>query len=68
MTRTVLCPECHRPARVVDTFTVQRSVRPVEFLRVQCGDSLSFLVSAEEVSRENHQPPTEPDDPVHGVA
>jgi hypothetical protein len=47
---------------------VQRSGRPVEFLRVQCGDTLSFLVSVEEVSSGNHQPRTEPDDPLDGVA
>ena len=68
MTWTVLCPECQRPARVMDTFTVQRSGRPAEFLRVQCGDTLSFLVSVEEVSSGNHQPRTEPDDPLDGVA
>jgi hypothetical protein len=52
----------------MDTFTVQRSGRPAEFLRVQCGDTLCFLVSVEEVSSGNHQPRTEPDDPLDGVA
>ena len=68
MTRTVLCPECHRPARVVDTFTVQRSAGPVEFLRVQCAGTLSFLVTVEEMDSQNQQPATEPDDPLGGVA
>jgi putative ABC transport system permease protein len=53
MTRTVLCPECHRPARVVDSFTVQRSTGPAEFLRVQCEGTLSFLVSVEEMDGED---------------
>jgi hypothetical protein len=68
MTRTVLCPECHRPARLVDSFTVQRSTGPVEFFRVQCEGTLSFLISVEEMGGESRQPATEPGDPVGGVA
>ena len=48
MTRTVLCPECRRAARVVDSFTVQRSTGSVRFLRVQCDGPLSFLVNVGE--------------------
>jgi hypothetical protein len=68
MTRTVLCPECRRPARVVDSFTVQRSTGSVRFLRVQCDGPLSFLVNVEEMDHGNQQQASEPVDPVHGVA
>ena len=68
MTRTVPCPECRRPARVVDTFTVQRAAGPVTFLRVQCEGTLSFLVNAEEMAGEDRQPPSDPAGPLGGVA
>jgi hypothetical protein len=68
MTRTVPCPECHRPARVVDSFTVQRATGPVTFLRVQCDGTLSFLVNAEEMAVEDQQPPAGPAGPLGGVA
>jgi hypothetical protein len=59
MTRIVPCPECHRPAHVLDSFVLQRPTGPVGDLRVQCEGPLSFLVSVEEMSNlgEKCQPP-----------
>jgi len=59
MTRTVPCPECHRPANLLDSFTLQRRTGPVRYLRVQCEGPLSFLVSMEEMSSVNAQLPTD---------
>ena len=66
MTRTVLCPECRRPARVVDSFTVQRSTGSVRFLRVQCDGPLSFLVNVEEMDYGNQQQASDPVDSEMG--
>jgi hypothetical protein len=60
MTRTVPCPECHRPARVLDSFVVRRSAGTLRFLRLQCEGPLSFLVSAEELDGESLQLPRDP--------
>ena len=68
MTYTVPCPECHRPAHVLDSFTLQRSAGPVRFLRVQCDGSLAFLVSAEEVGNASQQGKADPVDLVDETA
>jgi len=69
MTHTVPCPECRRPARVRDTFTLQRSAGPVRFLRVQCDGSLAFLVNAEEMgSARQQRQQADPVDPVDETA
>jgi hypothetical protein len=57
MTHTVICPECHLPAHVVDTFTVQRPTGPATFLRVQCEGPLSFLISADEIDSDSRSLP-----------
>ncbi|MGH3612928.1 MAG: hypothetical protein ACRDRK_10110 [Pseudonocardia sp.] len=51
MTNTVTCPECHRPATVIDRFTLVGAAEPVEYLRIQCDGPLSFLASAAEIER-----------------
>jgi hypothetical protein len=68
MTHTVPCPECHRPAQVLDSFTLQRSTGPVRFLRVQCDGSLAFLVNAEEMGSASQPPQTDPVEPVDETA
>ena len=68
MTHTVPCPECHRPAHVLDSFTLQRSAGPVRFLRVQCDGSLAFLVNAEEMGNTPQQGQANPVDPVDETA
>ena len=68
MTHTVPCPECHRPAHVLDSFTLQRSTGPVRFLRVQCDGSLAFLVNAEEMGSASQPPQTDPVEPVDEMA
>jgi hypothetical protein len=67
MTRTVSCPECHRPAHVVERFTLESPRGPISYLRVQCEGPLSFLVSAEEVD-ESPQPPGTQSALVDGAA
>lgn len=49
MSDTVRCPECHRPARVLDRFTLQRASGPVRYLRLQCESPPSFLTTAEDL-------------------
>ena len=68
MTHTVPCPECHRPAQVLDSFTLQRSTGPVRFLRVQCDGSLAFLVNAEEMGSASQPPQADPLEPVDEMA
>lgn len=48
MTSTVACPECHRPAAVLDRFRLDGAGGPVAFLRIRCDGSLSLLMSADE--------------------
>ena len=45
MSSTVPCPECHRPARVLDSFTEQQVGGPVRYLRVQCEGALSLSLA-----------------------
>ena len=49
MTSTVSCPECHRPATVLDRFMLAGTRGPVEYLRIRCSGLLSVLVAADEV-------------------
>ena len=64
MSSTVLCPECHRPARVLDSFTEQQGGGtstgggPVRYLRVQCEGALSFIVSVEDLDTGTPAAPT----------
>jgi hypothetical protein len=48
----VPCPECHQPARVLDSFTKERAGAPVRYLHLQCDGPLSFLVTVEDVDDE----------------
>ena len=52
MSSTILCPECHRPARVIDSFTEERASGSIRYLRLQCEGPLSFLVTVEDVDDE----------------
>jgi hypothetical protein len=58
MSSTVPCPECHRPARVLDSFTEQQVGGPVRYLRVQCEGALSFIVSVEDLDAGTPAAPT----------
>jgi hypothetical protein len=49
MSSIVPCPECHRPARVLDSFAEERASGPVRYLRLQCDGPPSFLVTIEDV-------------------
>lgn len=51
MTNTVTCPECHRPATVVDRFTLAGADGPIMYLRIRCDGPLSFLASAAEIEQ-----------------
>ncbi|MGH3567129.1 MAG: hypothetical protein ACRDRH_14080 [Pseudonocardia sp.] len=51
MTHTVTCPECRRPATVLDRFTLAGADGPVEYLRIRCDGPLSFLASAAEIEQ-----------------
>ena len=68
MTRTVPCPERHRPAQVLDSFTLDRATGPVRYLRVQCEGPPPFLVNVEEMDDRHQQPQTDPADPIDGAA
>jgi hypothetical protein len=48
-TSTVICPECHRPATVLDRFTTADPGGPVEYVRIRCSGLLSFLVPSADV-------------------
>jgi hypothetical protein len=52
MTNTVPCPECHQPARVLDSFTEEHGSGAIRYLRLQCEGPLSFLVAVEDVNEE----------------
>jgi hypothetical protein len=49
MSHTVACPECHRPATVLDRFSLAGTDGPVEYLRIRCTGLLSFLTPASEI-------------------
>lgn len=57
MTSTVACPECHRPATVIDRFSLAGTNGPVEYLRLRCDGLLSFLAPADEVLRRSPSAP-----------
>jgi hypothetical protein len=46
MSRTVECPDCHRPAAVLGGFTVPGRDGPVDYLRIRCTGALTLLVPA----------------------
>jgi hypothetical protein len=58
MSSTVPCPECRRPAHVLDSFTIEVAGAPVRYLRVQCEGPPSFLVTVEDVADESSLVPT----------
>lgn len=49
MNPTVTCPDCARPATVLDRFVLPSASGPVEYLRIRCSGSLSLIVAAAEV-------------------
>lgn len=49
VTTTVPCPECRRPAIVLDRFWSAGTNGPVGYLRIRCDGLLSFLVAADEI-------------------
>ena len=58
MSSTVPCPECHRPARVLDSFTEQQVGGPVRYLRLQCEGPLSFIVGVADLDNGTPAAPT----------
>lgn len=43
------CPECHRPAPIVDRFTLQSTDGPLEHVKVVCSGGHWFTPLASEV-------------------
>lgn len=50
MSPTVECPDCHRTAVVLNSFTVAGHDGPVEYLRIRCAGTLALLVPAGRVT------------------
>ncbi len=50
MTSTFACPECGRPATVVDRFNLTSTDGPIEHVRISCPGRHHFLTAADRVA------------------